>query len=154
MTAFSAGLMAIRPDSWNFPLLLHVLGAMILVGGLFGGAIALLAGTRARLLQGLGFRILLFAALPGYVLMLAGAEWIASKEGFGGGDHPTWYDIGIVTADAGALVLLAALIVGGLGARRARAEGGRGLTVGAGVLSALLLVTYVVTVWAMSAKPD
>ena len=26
-------LAAIRPDSWNFPLLLHVLGAMILVGG-------------------------------------------------------------------------------------------------------------------------
>lgn len=27
-------LAAIRPDSWNLPLLLHVFGAMVLVGGL------------------------------------------------------------------------------------------------------------------------
>jgi hypothetical protein len=27
-------LAVVRPDSWNFPLFLHVLGAMILVGGL------------------------------------------------------------------------------------------------------------------------
>ena len=30
-------LAAIRPDDWNFPLLLHVLGAMLLVGGAHGG---------------------------------------------------------------------------------------------------------------------
>ncbi len=30
----TAVLASIRPDSWNFPLFLHVLGAMILVGGL------------------------------------------------------------------------------------------------------------------------
>ena len=34
-------LAAIRPDSWNFPLFVHVLGAMILVGGLLTGASAL-----------------------------------------------------------------------------------------------------------------
>ena len=28
----------VRPDSWNFPLFVHVLGAMILVGGLLTGA--------------------------------------------------------------------------------------------------------------------
>ena len=37
-------LAAIRPDSWNFPLFVHVLGAMILVGGLLTGASA----TRVR----------------------------------------------------------------------------------------------------------
>ena len=38
-------LASIRPDSWNFPLFLHVLGAMILVGGTLAGDV--LAGTRA-----------------------------------------------------------------------------------------------------------
>ena len=32
---------AIRPDDWNFPLLLHILGAMILVGATLTGASAL-----------------------------------------------------------------------------------------------------------------
>ena len=31
-------LAAIRPDDWNFPLLLHVLGAMLLVGGLLAAS--------------------------------------------------------------------------------------------------------------------
>ncbi len=34
-------LAAVRPDSWNFPLFLHVLGAMILVGGLLTGVSSL-----------------------------------------------------------------------------------------------------------------
>ena len=34
-------LASIRPDSWNFPLFLHVLGAMVLVGGLLAGAVCL-----------------------------------------------------------------------------------------------------------------
>ena len=35
---------ASRPDGWNIPLLVHVTGAMILVGGMLGAA----AGSRAR----------------------------------------------------------------------------------------------------------
>ena len=38
----------IRPDSWNFPLFLHVLGAMILVGGLLTGASALAGSETAN----------------------------------------------------------------------------------------------------------
>ena len=37
----------IRPDSWEFPLFLHVLGAMVLVGGLLTGASSL-ASARAK----------------------------------------------------------------------------------------------------------
>ena len=37
---------AIRPDEWNFPLLLHVLGAMLLVGGLTAAVIAFVVGWR------------------------------------------------------------------------------------------------------------
>jgi hypothetical protein len=145
---------AIRPDSWNFPLFLHVFGAMILVGGLIAAAVALLLAHRARLLQGLGFRFLLFLALPGYVLMRIGAEWIYSKEGFNGDDDPGWLGVGYITADGGALLLLVALIVGGLGARRARTDRGAGFTRAAGILAAVLLAAYAVAVWAMSAKPD
>jgi hypothetical protein len=146
--------LAIRPDSWNFPLLLHVFGAMVLLGGLLAGAIALLVSRRAGLLRGVGFRILLLVALPGYVLMRIGAEWIYSKEGFTGNDDPAWVGIGYITADAGALILLVTLIVGGVGARRAGRSGGGGLSRAAGVLATLLLAVYVVTVWAMAAKPD
>jgi uncharacterized membrane protein len=39
-------LAAIRPDSWNFPLLLHVFGAMVLVGGLVTAVTALILGSR------------------------------------------------------------------------------------------------------------
>ena len=38
----------VRPDSWNFPLFVHVLGAMILVGGLLAGAACLAFATRRR----------------------------------------------------------------------------------------------------------
>jgi len=41
-------LAALRPDSWNFPLLLHVLGAAVLVGGLVAAVAAQFLGWRAR----------------------------------------------------------------------------------------------------------
>jgi hypothetical protein len=145
---------AVRPDSWNFPLLLHVLGAMILVGGLLGAATVLLASRRAALLQGLGFRILLLVALPGYVLMRIGAQWIYSKEGFSGDNDPAWVGIGFLTADGGALLLMIALILGGVHARRSRRTPSPGLASAAGVLATVLFVAYVVAVWAMAAKPN
>ena len=144
----------IRPDSWNFPLFVHVFGAMILVGGLIAAALALLLYRRAPLLQGLGFRFLLFLALPGFVLMRGGAAWIYSKEGWNGHNDPTWIGIGFATADIGVPVFLVTLILAGIGARRARAGVGGGLTRAAGILACVLLAAYVVTVWAMAGKPS
>ena len=144
----------IRPDSWNFPLFIHVFGAMVLTGGLLGSALALLSSRGSRFLPGLGFRLLLLVTLPGYVLMQVGAEWLTSKEGLGGEDDPAWFVVGFVTADAGALVLLASLVLSGMGARRARTEGGAGLTRAAGMLTAALLVVFAVTLWAMATKPS
>jgi hypothetical protein len=146
-----------RPDSWNLPLLLHVGGAMILVAGVVASACALaVAGGDGRLLR-LGYRALLLVGLPGYVLMRVGAEWIADKEGYNakGAPTPTWLGIGFIVADAGALLLIIALVVGGIGLSRMRkGRGGEGLLKTPLVISLVLLVAYTVAVWAMAGKPS
>jgi len=146
----------VRPDSWNFPLFLHVLGAMILVGGLLTGASSLaFARGEARFLR-LGYWSLLAVSLPGWILMRAGAEWIASREGWtkSGVPSPTWLDIGALLADLGGLVLLVSLVVGGIGVYRLREGKGSGLLRATLVLAILLLLAYVVAVWAMAGKPS
>jgi ABC-type maltose transport system permease subunit len=147
----------VRPDSWNFPLFLHVLGAMILVGGLVTGAGALaFARGDARLLR-LGYWSLLAISLPGWVLMRIGAGWIYSREGWDSlpdnFNYPTWLDIGFLVADIGGLVLLVSLIVGGIGMYRMRAGKGSGLLKATLLLSLVLLAAYVVAIWAMAGKP-
>ena len=150
-------LATIRPDSWNFPLFLHVLGATILVGGLVTGASVLAyARGEARLLR-LGYWSLLAVSLPGWVLMRIGAGWISSKEGWDdlpeGVEDPTWLGIGYLAADLGGLILLLSLIVGGIGVYRLRNGKGSGLLKVTLVLSFVLLAAYLVAVWAMAGKP-
>jgi ABC-type maltose transport system permease subunit len=147
-----------RPTDWNFPLFVHVLGAMILVGGLLTGT-SVLAFARGdpRALR-LGYWTLLAVALPGYVVMRIGAEWIYSKEGWDdlpeGVDEPAWLGIGYIIADAGALLTVIALILGGIGVRRLRDGGGAGLLKATMVIALVVLAAAVVAVWAMSGKPD
>lgn len=148
-------LAAHRPTDWNFPLFLHVLGAMILVGGLLAGAsIITYARGEVRWLR-LGYWSLLFVAFPGYIAMRIGAQWIYSKEGWEdqpGGD-PTWIGIGFGVADLGALITLVALIVGGIGVYRLRSGKGAGLLKAAMVLAWIVLAAALVAVWAMAGKP-
>ncbi|HYZ79020.1 MAG TPA: hypothetical protein VE596_16770 [Gaiellaceae bacterium] len=151
-------LAAVRPDSWNFPLFLHVGGAMILVGGLVTGAAALgFARGDGRLLR-LGYWSLLAVSLPGWVLMRAGAEWIASREGWNdlpeGVADPDWLTTGRIVADLGGLLLLVSLVAGGAGVYRLREGKGSGLLKATLALSIVLLAAYVVAVWAMAGKPD
>jgi hypothetical protein len=68
--------------------------------------------------------------------------------------QPTWLGIGYITADAGGIILLVALILGGIGVRRARSGGGTGLLKASTVLAAVLIAVYVVSVWAMGGKPS
>jgi hypothetical protein len=147
---------ATRPDSWDFPLFLHVLGAMILVGGLLTAASSLaFARGDVRFLR-LGYFSLLAVAFPGWLLMRIGAEWIASREGWTkeGVPSPTWLNIGFFLADVGGLILLISLIAGGIGVRRLRAGKGTGLLKATLVLSIALLAAYLVAVWAMAGKPN
>jgi len=145
-----------RPDSWNSLLLLHVLGAMVLVGGVLTGAAALAAARGdARLLR-LGYWSLLAVALPGYVAMRIGAEALLSKEKHLAPqiEDTTWVGIGYIVADGGALLLLLSLILGGIGVRKLRGDGGAGWLKAAMVLSMVILVAALVAVWAMGAKPN
>jgi hypothetical protein len=148
---------AVRPDSWNFPLFVHIVGATILVGGLLtsGSALAFAKGD-AKLLR-LGYWSMLAVSLPGYVIMRIGAEWIYSKENWDDVPDdliPAWLDIGYIVADAGAIVLLIALIVGGIGVRQLRQGKGAGLLKVTMVLAFILLAAYVVATWAMAGKPN
>jgi hypothetical protein len=145
---------AIRPDDWDLPLFLHVLGALLLVAGLLTGGTALaIARGQVRLLR-LGYFSLLALALPGWILMRAAAEWIYDKQGFTGDDDPAWIGIGFITAEGGGVLLLVGLILGGFGVRRAGRGGGSGLLTATAILALVALVAYLVAVWAMGAKPD
>ena len=148
----------IRPDSWDFPLLLHVLGAMLLVGALVLAASALVLARRdgsAAMLR-LGYRSLALGALPAWIVMRVGAQWIADEEGLTGDEVPSWVDIGYSTAEPGLPVLLIAILLVGLALRRAgraQASPGDGLSRASVVLVSLLLVVYLVAIWAMTTRP-
>jgi hypothetical protein len=143
-------LAVIRPDEWDLPLFLHVLGAMLLVGTLLLAGLVLFARRDA----GLGFRVLLLGVLPSYILMRVGGEWIASEENFGDSE-PDWLTVGYITADLGAVLIVVSLVLTGIAARRSRrpeARGGALIRVSGGI-AYLLLAAYIVAVWAMTAKP-
>ena len=54
-----------------------------------------------RLLR-LGYWSLLAVALPGYIVMRVGAQWIYSREGLDNAPiEPAWVGIGFIVADGG-----------------------------------------------------
>ena len=139
-------LAAIRPDDWNIALFVHLLGAMALVGSLVL-VITQIAADNLRL----GFRTLLIAVIPSWIVMRVAAQWIASKEHVDDIDPtPSWVDIGYSTSEGSFLLLLIATVCAGIAARRARGGGLRTATL---VLLAISLVAYGVAIWAMSTKP-
>lgn len=145
----------LRPDSLNLPLFLHLVGAIVLVGGLLSVTL-LLATALGRapvrtLLLGVAFRAQLATVLPGWVLMRLAGEWLSSREDPG---SPAWLDIGRGIADPGLLVLLGLTALCWVAARRADAPAGPRMARAAAVLAPLYLVALAVAVWAMSAKPS
>ena len=135
----------IRPDSWNFPLFLHVLGAMVLVGAV--AATVVTAGRGPRL-RGVAFRTTVFLVLPSWLLMRVAGQWIESKENL---DDPAWVGVGFIVGDAGLIVLLVTTGLAWWAYRHPeRGWPGRAVT----GLASLYLVALLVAMWAMTAKPD
>ena len=154
-------LLIIRPDDWNFPLLLHVGGAMVMCGALVVAAAALVLAVRTSgddrvSLARFSFRILLIGVLPAYIVMRGAAEWIYSKEGFSGDNDPGWIGIGYITSDLGLLLIIISTVLAGLAARRIRAnpDGPSVMTRISMALTFILIAAYVVAVWAMTTKPS
>jgi hypothetical protein len=148
----------IQQGTWgDVALSLHVFGAVILMGGLVTAASTAIIGWNSPevALRRLSYKTLLFVGFPGWIAMRFGGQWIYSREhwGEGGSSDPTWLGIGYMTADIGGLLLLIALILGGIGLRKLRTGGGSGLLKASSVLATLLVAIYIITVWAMGAKP-
>lgn len=154
-----SALAALRPDEWDFPLLLHVLGAIILFGAVSGAAI--LESTSfsrtaptAVLLRRLAFRTTLVAVWPAFVLMRIAAEWIRSKEFPSGAPEPDWVVVGYVIGDAGILVLVGLTICAWLAVRQTSDARPRPATATIATgLAGLYLVALAVAWFVMTAKP-
>jgi hypothetical protein len=165
----------LRPNNFNLPLFIHVLGVTVLFGGVLTAAAALFfARGNARQLR-LGYYSLLLVGLPGLILAKLGATLIWHKESvhsligsaFPHRDDPRWIEIGGTALDGGGALLVLALILGWFGVQRL--NGGQGdllskvpvvstmsgekllrLTM---YISFVLLAGYVLAVWAMGGKP-
>jgi hypothetical protein len=140
----------VRPEAWDFPLFVHVLGAIVLFGAV--GCVALLAiaalryDGQAALLRRTAFATTVLLVWPSYVVMRVGAQWILSREGL---DKvtPSWVNYGLAVSDAGILILAAITLLGWLAPRRPRT--GKFLA----ALSVLYLIALGVAWFAMTAKP-
>jgi hypothetical protein len=140
----------VRPEAWDFPLFVHVLGAIVLFGAV--GSVALLAiaalhyDVHAALLRRTAFATTVLVVWPSFVVMRVGAQWILSREGL---DKvtPSWVNYGLAVSDAGILILAAITLLGWLAPRRPRT--GKFLA----ALSVLYLIALGVAWFAMTAKP-
>jgi hypothetical protein len=134
-----------------WPLFLHVLGAMTLVGAVFVVSLVSWIGWRRSdlaVLRRTAFAASAAVAVPAFVVMRAAGQWIYSKEGWSGADDPTWLGIGFGVSDAGLLLLLAMTGAAFWWKRGGKALAGR---IVAG-LSTVYLVLLAVAWLAMSGK--
>jgi hypothetical protein len=141
---------AIRSGSVDFPLFLHVLGAMLLAGAVGASVVLGIAGWRGErraLLTTLAFRALGLVAIPSYVLMRVGAEWTLSAGDYD--EDAGWVGTGMAVADLGVLLLVLTLLVGWWASRRGGGWQGRVVT----VLLSAYLAALAVAWWVMTAKP-
>ena len=146
----------LRTGDWEVPLFLHVLGAMLLVGGLFAVGTALVAAWRAEegdaaALTRFAYRTLFILVLPAFVAMRIGAQWVLEEAPFD--EEDAWIGVGYLVSDFGGLLLVVSLILAGLGLRRAGDGRGRTAARVVTVVTLLLLAAYLVAIWAMTTKP-
>jgi len=138
----------IRPDAWNLPLFLHVLGATVLFGTVGVLAVAGFAIRRSTnhqlLLARVAQRTYMLGVIPAYILMRVGAQWIDSKE-FPNGGEPGWVGVGFLVSDAGAILLIIVGIL--LAVRRQR------ILLAVPLLTGLYVIALGVAWVSMSGKP-
>src|SRR5262249_15455330 len=106
-----------RADDWKLPLFVHISGAMLLVGALTLATVSLIVAWRSGsvALTRLGLKSVLYGAVPGWIVMRGGAQWIAHKEGLDNDNVDlTWLNIGFTTSDLGLVFLIVLLVIGGL----------------------------------------
>lgn len=128
-------------------LFVHVLSAMVLVGTL-----ALAAASVASDNVRLGYRALLVGAIPSWIAMRVAAQWTFSEQGLDELDpEPAWVGLGFAVSETSFLLIIAATVCAWRAARRERAGGLRTATLS---LVGIVLVAYVVAIWAMTAKPS
>jgi hypothetical protein len=145
-----------RVSGADLPLFLHIAGAMVLVGALALSATSLIASWRsgsAALIRR-AYMTLFYVALPSYIVFRVASEWVADETGWADADV-TWIDIGYMVSDTGALLLIISLVIGGISVRRMN-RGGQPSPVAARIVTGLIsvvLIAYLVAVWAMTTKP-
>jgi hypothetical protein len=150
--------LAVRPDGSDIALFVHLAGAFVLVGAVVL-ALASLAGAWANgspALLRLAYRALLWAAIPAWIVMRVGAQWIADKEHWTDpGVDVSWVSIGFAIAEPTLLLLIIATVLSRQGAKRseAAAGGGAGFDKVATALVSVCLIAYLVAIWAMTTKP-
>jgi hypothetical protein len=138
----------LRPDSWNFPLFLHVLGAMGVTGATAAAFVTALSSRRWPWLRVVLARTMMLAVFPAWVLMRLGGAWEDSRSPIG--DDSTWLGIGYIVGDAGFVLLVVAMILSAVGVRRPA----RGWPVTAvAAITAVYLAALLVAMFAMSGKP-
>ena len=105
----------IRPESWNFPLFLHVLGATAVTGATAAAFVLAVSSRRWPWLRLILARTMFLAVFPAWVLMRLGGAWEDSRSSIG--DGSTWLGIGYIVGDAGFVLLIVAMILSAVGRR-------------------------------------
>jgi len=138
----------LRPDSWNFPLFLHVLGATLVTGATAAAFILAVSSRQWPWMRLVLARTLLLATFPAWILMRLAGEWINSRENIPG--SPGWLGVGYIVGDGGLVLLVVAMILGAVGVRRPQ----RNWPVSTvAVLTGVYFVALIVAMVAMTGKP-
>jgi protein-S-isoprenylcysteine O-methyltransferase Ste14 len=138
----------LRPDDWDFPLFLHVFGAIAVTGATAAAFAGAVAARRWPWLRGVIARTLLFVVFPAWVLMRVAGQWIDSKEDIPG--DPGWLGVGFIVGDAGLVLLVVATILAALSVRRPERKWPNGTVA---VITGVYLAGLLVAMFAMSGKP-
>ena len=147
--------LATRPDEWDLPLFLHVLGALTLIGAVVLGLLALTSVWRGGTDSWrLAYRAIVWVAIPAWFVMRLTAQWLLDEEGLEDAEL-AWIDIGFQTAEPTLILLIIAGVISRV--KKNQAEGGADPGWGGRVAVAFVaisLVAYLVALWAMTTKPS